>query len=253
MELKKDSVLDLHRVIVCKLIPRNDTTRLAVLFAGVFCKHAMFSVKEVCFNALRLFVCVSLLIIRFVIRFLFSRSRSALSSAAVMALSGRTLKTSSLFQRRLFPPRACAPVCLNVRTVYERDYRRPGQAPDTRWPWQKISFDWSKGVSGVKKHFGLLKSELMERWIGPEGRPLEVHMLEQTLVLWEFRGPEALSEWVVSSDRDIGGRSEAYVKLGRNNSTCMLYGSLCSAPPRDGETRYSGYCTMRSKQPRVSA
>lgn len=170
-----------------------------------------------------------------------------------MALSGMLLKSSGLFQRHVFQHPSCGPVVLFIRTVYERDYRRPGQAPDTRWPWQKIHFDFSKGVNGVKKHFKLLKSEFMERWIGPEGRPLEVHMLEQTRVLWEFRGPESLCEWVVSSDREIGGRSEAYVKLGRNNSTCMLYGSLCSAPPRDGETRYSGYCTMRSKQPLVSA
>lgn len=166
-----------------------------------------------------------------------------------MALSGRMLKSSCLVQRHLF---MSGPLFLNIRTVYERDYRRPGQAPDTRWPWQKIHFDFSKGVDGVKKHWGLLKSEFMERWIGPEGRPLVVHMLEQTRVLWEFRGPESLNEWVVSSDREIGGRSEAFVKLGRNNSTCMLYGSLCSAPPWDGETRYSGYCTMRSKQPLVS-
>lgn len=170
-----------------------------------------------------------------------------------MALSGTVLKTSSIFRRRLFQPHITGPVSLHVRTVYERDYRRPGQAPDTRWPWQKIRFDFSKGVDGVKKHFGLLKAEFMERWTGPEGRPLVVHMLEQTRVLWEFRGPESLNQWVVTSDREIGGRSEAYVKLGRNNSTCMLYGSLCSAPPRDGETRYSGYCTMRSKQPRVRA
>ncbi|GAA6081230.1 complex I intermediate-associated protein 30, mitochondrial isoform X1 [Tachysurus ichikawai] len=166
-----------------------------------------------------------------------------------MAVSGRMLKTCTVFQRRLFQPRSVCPVSLSIRTVYERDYRRPGQAPDTRWPWQKIHFDFAKGLEGVKKHFGLLKAEFMERWSGPEGRPLEEHMLEQTRVLWEFRGPESLSQWVVTSDREIGGRSEAYVKLGRNNFTCTLYGSLCSAAPRDGETRYSGYCTMRSKQP----
>ncbi|KAG7277070.1 hypothetical protein CRUP_031283 [Coryphaenoides rupestris] len=36
--------------------------------------------------------------------------------------------------------------------------------------------------------------------------------------------------------------------MGRNNTTCMLHGNLSSIPPRDGETRYSGYCNMRSKQ-----
>ncbi|KAI5611719.1 complex I intermediate-associated protein 30, mitochondrial [Silurus asotus] len=179
------------------------------------------------------------------------RLLNALSSAD-MAVSGRILKKSNVFRRYLFQPHIPVTVSLNFRNMYERDYRRPGQAPDKRWPWQKMRFDFSKGVEGVKKHFGLLKDEFMERWVGPEGRPLEVHMLEQTRVLWEFRGPEILSEWTVTSDREIGGRSEAYLKLGRNNSTCMLYGSLCSTPPRDGETRYSGYCTMRSKQPLAS-
>lgn len=158
-----------------------------------------------------------------------------------------------VFQRQLLKPWLSHSVVLSTRTVYERDYRRPGQAPDTRWPWQKIHFNFSKGLDGIRKHFGLMKDEFMGQWTGPEGRPLLEHMLEQTRVQWEFRGPESLSQWVVSSDREIGGRSEAYMKLGRNNTTCMLYGTLCSVPPRDGETRYSGYCTLRSKQPLVSS
>ncbi|XP_055025949.2 complex I intermediate-associated protein 30, mitochondrial isoform X1 [Misgurnus anguillicaudatus] len=138
---------------------------------------------------------------------------------------------------------------LSTRSVYERDYRRPGQPPDTRWPWQKIRFDFSKGMDGIRKHFGLLKDDFVQRWTGPEGKPLINHMLEQTLVQWEFRGAESLNQWIVSSDQEIGGHSVAYLKMGRNNVTCLLYGTLCSTPPRDGETRYSGYCTLRSKQP----
>ncbi|KAL7889235.1 hypothetical protein AOLI_G00014930 [Acnodon oligacanthus] len=154
-----------------------------------------------------------------------------------------------LFRRLLLQPGPLHSFVLSTRAIHERDYRRPGQSPDTRWPWEKIHFDVSKGLEGVRKHFGLLKDEFVGRWKGPEGRPLMEHMLEQTQVQWEFRGPESLGQWVVSSDREIGGRSEAYLKLGRNNTTCMLYGTLSSVPPRDGETRYSGYCTLRSKQP----
>lgn len=102
------------------------------------------------------------------------------------------------------------------------------------------------------KHFSLMKSEFMGRFIGPEGKPLTEHILEQNRVIWEFRGSDSLEQWTVSSDREIGGKSETYLKLGRNNTTCFLYGTLCSAPPRDGETRYSGYCTLRSKQPLAS-
>ncbi len=156
-------------------------------------------------------------------------------------------------QTLLLPSTLRCSVILSTRSIYERDYRRPGQPPDTRWPWQKIQFDFSKGVEGIKKHIGLLKDEFVQRWIGPEGRPLIDHMLEQTRVQWEFLGLESLNQWVVSSDQEIGGRSEAYVKLSKNNTSCLLYGTLCSTPPRDGETRYSGYCTLRSKQPLVSA
>ncbi|KAK1791272.1 hypothetical protein P4O66_013278 [Electrophorus voltai] len=166
-----------------------------------------------------------------------------------MSLSRTMLKASKgaceIFRRRQFQPNL---VILSTRTIYERDYRRPGQAPDTRWPWQKIRFDFAKGLEGISKHFGLLKDEIVGHWVGPEGRPMLEHILEQSRVLWEFRGPESLRQWVVSSDREIGGRSETYLKMGRNNSTCMLYGTLCSVPPRDGETIYSGYCTLRSKQ-----
>ncbi|KAL2099173.1 hypothetical protein ACEWY4_005653 [Coilia grayii] len=135
------------------------------------------------------------------------------------------------------------------RSAHQTGYRRPGQPKDNRWFWQRINFDFSKGVNGVRKHLGLLKEEFVQRWEGPEGKPLINHMLEQTRVLWEFRGPDSLNDWVVSSDQEIGGRSAAYLKLGRNNTTCLLYGTLCSVAPRDGETRYSGYCSMRSKQP----
>lgn len=172
-----------------------------------------------------------------------------------MALSRTTFKTLFGIPRVIYRQPLTSPSSgiLITRGAYERDYRRPGQAPDTRWPWQKIRFDFSKGVEGIRKHFGLLRDEFVNRFTGPEGKPLINHMLEQTQVQWEFRGPESLNQWIVSSDQEIGGRSAAYIKLGRNNTTCFLYGMLCSTAPRDGETRYSGYCTMRSKQPLVSA
>lgn len=132
-------------------------------------------------------------------------------------------------------------------------YRRPGE-PEEDWRiWKKVNFDFAKGVGGVKKHFALLKKELLDPLlVGPQGKTLEEHVVEQNRVLWEFRGPESLEQWNVSSDQEIGGHSEVQLTTGRNNTTCMLRGNLSSVPPRDGETRYSGYCTMRSKQLLVS-
>lgn len=141
------------------------------------------------------------------------------------------------------------PLTVPRRDVTQGGYRRPGQPTEDKFPWEKIHFDFAKGLEGIKKHFTLMKNEFSERLlVGPKGKPLLVHMLEQNNVIWEFRGPESLEQWTVSSDREIGGQSEVYLKMGKNN-TCFLYGNLSSTTPRDGETRYSGYCSMRSKQP----
>lgn len=163
--------------------------------------------------------------------------------------SGRLL--SSILHHQLLLP-SITPLTVPKRAVIQGEYRRPGQPKKDKFPWQNINFSFSKGLEGIKKHFTLLKKEFTDRWVGPEGRPIVEHMLEQNRVVWEFRGPESLEEWTVSSDHEIGGHSEVYLKLGKNDNTCFLYGTLSSVPPRDGETRYSGYCTMRSKQPLAS-
>ncbi|XP_048830164.1 complex I intermediate-associated protein 30, mitochondrial [Brienomyrus brachyistius] len=157
--------------------------------------------------------------------------------------------TSACFrQHEIFAVSTSAVRRSSYRTSFHGEYRRAGQPRDNSPPWKKIRFSFAKGVEGVQKHFWLLKEEILGRWVGPQGRPLKEHMLEQTRVQWDFRGPDSLKQWIVSSDQEIGGRSEVYLKLSRNNSTCLVYGTLCSTPPRDGETRYSGYCTLCSKR-----
>ncbi|XP_067414254.1 complex I intermediate-associated protein 30, mitochondrial isoform X2 [Emydura macquarii macquarii] len=111
-----------------------------------------------------------------------------------------------------------------------------------------MNFNFKKGVDEIKKHFGLLKKEMVDHCTVPEGSSsFEDYFLEQTKVVWEFHSQKDLDGWVVSSDLEIGGKSEAYLKLGKNNQTALLYGTLNTEVPRDGETAYSGYCTMRAK------
>ncbi|XP_037603298.1 complex I intermediate-associated protein 30, mitochondrial [Sebastes umbrosus] len=151
-----------------------------------------------------------------------------------------------LQQQQLLLP-SITPLTVPRRAVGE--YRRPGQPKkNPMFRWQPVNFGFSKGIEGIKKQFTLLKKEFTDPWVGPEGKPILEHMLEQNRVVWEFRGPESLEQWTVSSDHEIGGQSEVNLKLGKNNNTCFLNGTLSSAPPRDGETRYSGYCTVRSQQ-----
>ncbi|XP_053330490.1 complex I intermediate-associated protein 30, mitochondrial [Spea bombifrons] len=130
---------------------------------------------------------------------------------------------------------------------FASNYRRPGTPLDNEPPWKRINFNFEKGIRGVKKHFGLLKKEVVEHLTGPGGKSLRQDMLEQTSLVWEFRSSQDLEKWTVSSDMEIGGKSKAFLKLGKNNQTALFYGTLNTEVPHDGETRYSGYCTMRSK------
>lgn len=163
--------------------------------------------------------------------------------------SGRLLNCFNCDQQLLHS--SISPFAVSRRAGIHGEYRRPGKPKEDKFPWQKINFDFSKGLEGIKNNITLLRKEFSDRWVGPEGKPLLQHMLEQNRVIWEFKGPESLEQWIISSDHEIGGKSEVYLKMGKTGQNCFLYGNLNSTPPRDGETRYSGYCTMRSKQPQV--
>lgn len=144
--------------------------------------------------------------------------------------------------------------CLAVpcSVLHSRSYRRPGLPPDNKPFWKKMDFSIINGVNNLKKHFGLLMKEAADHLRGPGGKPLREDLLEQTSVAWEFRSPDDLKNWVVSSDVEIGGKSQAFLKLGNNHQTALFYGVLNNEVPRDGETKFSGYCTLRSKTPKGS-
>uniref|UniRef100_A0A8C9HXX3 Complex I intermediate-associated protein 30, mitochondrial n=1 Tax=Piliocolobus tephrosceles TaxID=591936 RepID=A0A8C9HXX3_9PRIM len=122
------------------------------------------------------------------------------------------------------------------------DITSPEEKPD-------VSFD--KAIRDeAMDHFRRLKDEIVNHWKGPEGRPLQEALLEQAKVVWQFRGKEDLDKWRVTSDKTIGGRSEVFLKMGKNNQSALLYGTLSSEAPQDGESARSGYCAMISRIPR---
>nr|XP_004660957.2 complex I intermediate-associated protein 30, mitochondrial [Jaculus jaculus]XP_045013762.1 complex I intermediate-associated protein 30, mitochondrial [Jaculus jaculus]XP_045013763.1 complex I intermediate-associated protein 30, mitochondrial [Jaculus jaculus] len=113
----------------------------------------------------------------------------------------------------------------------------------------EVSFD--KAIRDeIKEHFMRWKDEIVNHWVGPEGRPLHEVLLEQAKVIWKFREKEDLHKWIVTSDKTIGGRSEIFLKMGKNNQSALLYGTLSSEVPHDGESNQSGYCAMISRIPR---
>lgn len=124
-------------------------------------------------------------------------------------------------------------------------------ALDITSPEEKPEISFDKAIKDeIKQHFRLWKDEIVNHWIGPEGRPLQEVIMEQARVVWQFRGKEDLDKWIVTSDKTIGGRSEVFLKMGKNNQSALLYGTLSSAAPQDGESSQSGYCAMISRVPR---
>ncbi|XP_027725830.1 complex I intermediate-associated protein 30, mitochondrial [Vombatus ursinus] len=118
-------------------------------------------------------------------------------------------------------------------------------------PKEKIEIIFDKAIrTEIKDHFKLLAKELVDRWRGPEGCPLHEVLLENTRVMWQFRSDEDLDKWLVTSDRTIGGRSKAFLKMASNNQSALFHGILNTELPHDGETQRSGYCAMTSRIPR---
>ncbi|XP_048393073.1 complex I intermediate-associated protein 30, mitochondrial [Stegostoma tigrinum] len=145
----------------------------------------------------------------------------------------------------LLPPPRPGGGLLSPSPFGVRGYRRPGAPASPQsapWSWLRRG-DWRQGV---RRHWGLLWAEVVEKLRGPGG--LRQELLEQNRVLWQARGAGSLDHWLVSSDREIGGRSRARLSVGANGRTALLSGELRTEPPRDGETRYSGYCSLRSRQ-----
>ncbi|XP_025025930.1 complex I intermediate-associated protein 30, mitochondrial [Python bivittatus] len=126
-------------------------------------------------------------------------------------------------------------------------YQKPGTSIGKISPWKNVDVNFKKGVEEIKTQCGLLKKEIVDFLKDINQNQLEDYMLNQTKVLWEFRNEQDLNKWVLSSDAEIGGKSEIYIKLHKNKQSAILYGNLNTTVPRDGVTKYSGYCAMVSK------
>ncbi|XP_006883057.1 PREDICTED: complex I intermediate-associated protein 30, mitochondrial [Elephantulus edwardii] len=130
-------------------------------------------------------------------------------------------------------------------------HHQTGVSLDITSPEEKPEVSFDKAIRDeIKDHFRRLKDQFMIQWIGPEGRPLHEVLKEQAKVVWQFRGKEDLDKWIVTSDKVIGGRSEIFLKMGKNNQSALLYGNLNSEAPHDGESSRSGYCAMISRVPK---
>ena len=64
--------------------------------------------------------------------------------------------------------------------------------------------------------------------------------------LFKFDTPEACQNWIVGSDSEIGGQSEAY--WGMNGKNAVFWGKISMEPPSNSNYDRSGYCAIRSKE-----
>ncbi|XP_040601999.1 complex I intermediate-associated protein 30, mitochondrial isoform X2 [Mesocricetus auratus] len=110
----------------------------------------------------------------------------------------------------------------------------------------EVSFDKAIRDEALE-HVRRLKDGIVAHCIGPEGRPMQEVIMEQARVIWKFREKEDLEKWMVTSDKTIGGRSEIFLKMAKNNQSALLYGTLSSEAPQDGNSSQSGYCAMISR------
>ncbi|KAM7327517.1 complex I intermediate-associated protein 30, mitochondrial [Alexandromys fortis] len=136
--------------------------------------------------------------------------------------------------------------------VLQEDHHKD-VAVDITSPDKASEYSFDKAIrEEALEHLRRLKNEIVAHWIGPEGRPLQEVLMEQARVVWQFREKEDLEKWMLTSDKTIGGRSEIFLKMAKNNQSALLFGTLSSEAPQDGDSSHSGYCAMLSRVRRGS-
>ncbi|TPX59007.1 hypothetical protein PhCBS80983_g02803 [Powellomyces hirtus] len=70
---------------------------------------------------------------------------------------------------------------------------------------------------------------------------------KKEMPMFQFRKVEDLEDWIVGSDADIGGLSEAYWGLTPENSA-LFWGTISTKVPEGAKIDRSGYAGVRSQQ-----
>ncbi|XP_046402284.1 complex I intermediate-associated protein 30, mitochondrial [Ischnura elegans] len=125
-------------------------------------------------------------------------------------------------------------------TFWERD-PRSGYPSTVEMP-SKVQLI-RDGIKELKKEIQMWKEEVKETL---ENDPVLVYRPDELDICWQFGSPEALSQWVTSSDSDHN-QGQSTCELIRSNAGKGLFqGNLCVDPPKDGRVKKAGYCNMRT-------
>ncbi|KAK0087128.1 hypothetical protein PV325_001737 [Microctonus aethiopoides] len=107
-----------------------------------------------------------------------------------------------------------------------------------------------EGYSQLKHELWLFKEEVKDSL---HMDPIMILRPGEVDVVWKFDGnPETLDNWVISTDRDYhDGRSYATLELTPSGSG-LFSGVLDTVALKDGKKRQTGYCNIKTVEPRKS-
>ncbi|XP_070613339.1 complex I intermediate-associated protein 30, mitochondrial [Erythrolamprus reginae] len=163
-----------------------------------------------------------------------------------MASFLKMLDFMSLLNKHYCQSSLCRTLANGHHARWYSSFSRPGTFIEKISPRNTIN-NFKKIVEELKTQCGLAKKEVVEFMQTLDQKPIQDFILNQTKVVWEFRSEEDINKWALGSDGAIGGKSEISLKLDKNKQYAIVSGNLNTSAPRDGVTKYSGYCALVSK------
>ena len=78
----------------------------------------------------------------------------------------------------------------------------------------------------------------------------ELFQLNLDRFLYDFKDERANEKWLTVSDKDFGGKSLSLFEKSQHGH-CVFKGELSTALPGDEDTKYSGFCAIKSLPDKV--
>lgn len=105
------------------------------------------------------------------------------------------------------------------------------------------------GLRELKDEIKLWRQEVKEKL---ESDPILVFRPGETDIVFDFKEPDVLDKWTVTTDADHGeGKSNATLELSASGAG-LFHGEVNSQHTKDGIIKRTGYANIRTKRVRVS-
>ncbi|XP_039490648.1 complex I intermediate-associated protein 30, mitochondrial [Drosophila santomea] len=132
------------------------------------------------------------------------------------------------------------------RTFWERE-KKSGYKTKLPEPSKKQMI--MDGLRDLKEEMKLWRQEVKEQF---ESDPILVFRPGETDVVFDFKAPDVLDKWTVTTDADHGeGKSTAALELSAAGAG-LFHGEVNSDHTKDGIIKRTGYANIRTKRVRKS-